>query len=80
LHAVLKYLRDKTVDRLIKHTKGKRTCKSHEIFKSHRLAACSNFNISVQSSGIWAVSNKTNGYVVKRTVLLEKCGNFICHL
>lgn len=78
MHATLKYLRDKTVDRLIKHTKGKRTCKSHENFKSHRLAVCSSFAISIHGPGIWIVSNNENEYIIKKTSLLMKCCNCIC--
>ncbi|XP_050310809.1 uncharacterized protein LOC126746544 [Anthonomus grandis grandis] len=78
LHATLKYLRDKTVDRLIKHTKGKSTCKSHEIFKSHRMAVSSSFDLVVQTPGIWAVSNNLNKYIVKQIPLLKKCCSLIC--
>lgn len=46
LHATLKYVRDKTVDRLIKHTKGKRNYNNQKNLKSYRLAITSSFNIS----------------------------------
>lgn len=78
LHAILQYLRDKTTDRLVKQTKGKRTCKSQEHSKSHRLAVSANFYMSLERPGVWIVGQNNDDYVVSKTSLTEKCCNRIC--
>lgn len=80
LHATLRYVRDKIVDRLIKHTKGKRNHSSQENFRSHKLASSSSFNVSEKGAGVWDVTNDNVKYRIQTTDILNKCCNFICQL
>lgn len=71
LHALLKLIRDKTTDRLIKMTKGKATKHSQQIHAEHRLAALTeNRNTRVSENKkqfIVTWPNNKDHYVTKRT-------------
>lgn len=81
LHAVMMYLRDKIVDRIIKHTKGKQNIHKKEILKRHRaaLVATMKANIVCKDKSQWIVSNNnTEYYIEKCPQEMQKCCNLIC--
>ncbi|VEN58334.1 unnamed protein product [Callosobruchus maculatus] len=73
LHATLKYVRDKIVDRMVKHTKGKQNMQQTESFKRHRVAITSSFIVNSDSNESYSVIHDNNQYHVKKTNILEKC-------
>ncbi|XP_050315270.1 uncharacterized protein LOC126749605 [Anthonomus grandis grandis] len=53
LHAVLRYIKNKNVERIIKLTKGKNTIYNRDIFKRHKLAFQSTFNYTVNNNNVF---------------------------
>lgn len=73
----LKYVRDKIVDRLLKHTKGKHNYYSQENFKKHKLALTSAFEMNMESPGVWKIVHDNDEYHIKK-INIQKCCNLIC--
>lgn len=78
LHVLLKYLRDKSVDRIIKKTKGKYTQHTSGIIKRHRIAALSYFSIeAIENENKWLIKSKNNVYCIENTAQ-ENCCSLKC--
>lgn len=64
--AVLKYVRDNIVSRIIKFTKGYNNFHIQNIHKRHRSALTSSFNIHLNDVNIWTLSSNSNEYDVSK--------------
>lgn len=64
--AVLKYVRDKIVSRIIKLTKGYNNSHIQNIHKRHRSALTGSFNIHLNDVNIWTLQSDNNQYVVSK--------------
>ncbi|XP_050296505.1 uncharacterized protein LOC126736270 [Anthonomus grandis grandis] len=74
LHAVLRYIKNKNVERIIKLTKGKNTIYNRDIFKRHKLALQSTFNYTVNNNYVWELSsNKGQKYLILKHSNLSCC-------
>ena len=75
LHAVLNFIRDKTVERIIKNTKGKNNYHIQQILKRHRTSITSNFQLNMLNNEFEVTSQNDKIYFVK-----EKCRTKCCEL
>lgn len=75
--AVLKYTRDKIVNRLIKITKGVNNCHIQDIHKRHRVALTSKMEITNENNHTWIVQTENGKYQVSRN---EKTSDENCKL
>lgn len=82
INAVMKYVRDKIIDRMIKLTKGKNTVHQSEINARHRLAATDAFTsmVSEQSEHTWIVKSGDNEYLVAQNRDSHSCCQLKCTL
>ena len=80
LHAVLKYTRDKIVERIIKQTKGKSTRHMNKIINRHRTSLNSSFNINQVSDGEYALTNAENTTYKITKVANSPCCELICKI
>lgn len=78
MHILLKYIRDKQFDRIIKLEKGKITHKISKINKSHLAAVkADNIHISNTEDG-WKIQSGNNFYLVKYNQLVDHQCNLKC--
>lgn len=66
LHVVMKYLRDKSIERIIKITKGKNTLCSRQIFEKHNAALASNYIVETSDQCFNLKKESGEVYVVKK--------------
>lgn len=78
LQVILKFVRDKSLERIIKLIKGKNTHYTREIFKKHNEAMDLNFEIEFLES-YWTISKDCVSYTVKK-ILDTKCCEVICNI
>lgn len=79
LHVLLKYIRDKSVDGLIKSTKGKYTQHNTTIFKNHQAAATSTFDVQLtENNNKWIINSENNFYCVEN-ISNESCCDLKCN-
>lgn len=79
IYAVLTYVRDKTIERIIKNIKGKNTHHITNIDKRHMIAMKSDFKIENNDCDTWIISGDKNAYqVVKNATENLKCCNLKC--
>ncbi|KAK5647824.1 hypothetical protein RI129_002716 [Pyrocoelia pectoralis] len=77
LHAVLKYIRNKTVERIIKSTKGKHTIHAKQIFDRHRTALLGSYKVECVDSNKWIIILDSNEYIVEQ-ISNQICCNLVC--
>lgn len=77
LHAVLKYTRDKIIERLIKCTKGKNSTAKREILKRHKSSLTSKFEI-IDNDNNWVLKSNGNEYLIQKNIAVDKCCLLIC--
>lgn len=71
---MLKYVKNKNIERVIKLTKGKNTVYTREIFKRHKSALVSNFSCKVKDENIWKLStNKGQKFFILKQASLSCC-------
>lgn len=85
LNALLKFIRDKTVERIIKTTKGKHTSHVQNIHAHHRAALVSKFRVEKSGSNNYCVINSSPSkqnivYVVSKNLDTNNASPFCCHL
>ncbi|CAH1236533.1 unnamed protein product [Diabrotica balteata] len=64
--AVLKYVRDKIVSRIIKISKGINNCHIQDIHKRHRAALTSTYEIIFNEANVWTIQLNNTTYVVSK--------------
>lgn len=77
LHAVVTYLRDKVVDRMIKHTKGKYTAQKRNILNRHRVSLTISSVLESLEENKWKVISNDAEYLIEKK-LPAKCCDLTC--
>lgn len=80
LQAALKFVREKSRNRVMKLVKGKNVFYNRDVLKRHMFALNSQFNVeivNVLGENCWKVGNNTRVYLVRK-LLADSCCNLIC--
>lgn len=78
LHALLKLIRDKSVQRIIKLTKGSSSSHISDIHRRHRSALTSKFNVKEDENKSWTMENETGSYYTIEKKSILNCCNIVC--
>lgn len=83
IFAIISYIRNKIIERIIKNTKGLSSNHISEIDKRHHKSISSNFEIEVMYNDLWRVDDKTNKkvYTIARKIdPASSCCKLICKM